>query len=98
MPPTQRMAASAQACSLLEAQPLWKDAQSVLFFAPMPEELDVWPLLSGALQSGKTAALPSFSAASNSYIACQVNDLATGLKTGKFGIREPADHCQKLSL
>ena len=44
--------------ALLAAQELWKTAQSVLFFAPMPEELDVWPLLSRGIlrrQAGRPA-------------------------------------------
>src|SRR5205085_6670296 len=32
----------------------------VLFFAPLPEELDVWPLLGEALRSGKRVFLPRF--------------------------------------
>ena len=53
MAPEARAAASAQARAILTAQPLWQQAQSVLFFAPLPEELDVWPLLAEALSAGK---------------------------------------------
>jgi 5-formyltetrahydrofolate cyclo-ligase len=98
MTQAQRNGASAAACALLETHSLWKNAQSVLFFAPLPQELDVWPLLPTAIKGGKAVALPSFSATSNEYFACEVRDVSTDLKTGKFGIREPADHCQKLSL
>src|SRR5438445_6250205 len=94
----QRIAASAKTCALLKSQILWKEAESILFFAPLPEELDVWPLLSEALEAGKVAALPFFSAVANSYVACQVKDLARDLKVGQFGIREPADRCEKLPL
>ena len=41
-------------------RPLWKTAQSVLFFAPLPEELDVWPLLdrgAGRRQESRPAPL-----------------------------------------
>src|SRR5207302_10408073 len=75
-----------------------KESKSILFYAPLPEELDLWPLLMGTLEAGKIAALPSFSLMSNSYVACQVKALSGDLKLGKFGIREPAEHCQKLSL
>jgi len=93
-----RVAASTRARALLERQPLWKRAQSVLFYAPLAEELDVWPLLKQVIEAGKIAALPAFESISGSYNACQVQHLEADLKTGKFGIREPEDHCQKLSL
>src|SRR5438045_2782835 len=95
---SRRTAGSAQACALLKSQPIWNQAKSLLFFAPLPEELNVWPLLHHALRAGKTVALPSFSSASANYGACQVADLACDLKTGRFGIREPAHHCQNLPL
>ena len=56
----RRAAASANARALLEHQKLWKQAQSLLFFAPMPGELDIWPLAADALTAGKMVALPKF--------------------------------------
>ncbi len=94
----QRASASAQARTLLASQPRWQAAQSVLFFAPLPGELDVWPLLSEALAANKAVALPRFVAETNSYVACAVRGSAQDLKTGQFGIREPADHCARISL
>lgn len=88
-----RAAASAQACALLERQSLWHSARSILFFAPLPGELDVWPLLPDALAAGKTVALPRFDAATRTYCACRIEDLAADLTAGQFGIREPAPHC-----
>ena len=51
---------SAQIRDRLKEQAIWKNAGSVLFFAPLPDELDVWPLLEDALAGGKIAALPRF--------------------------------------
>src|ERR1043166_6231390 len=98
MPESHRITRSAQACELLRSQHIWHEARSLLLFAPLAEELDVWPLLADALHAGKTLALPSFSTTSAQYGACQITDLAIDLKTGKFDIREPADHCQNLPL
>ena len=56
----QRAAASQLARALLEAQPHWREAKSILFFAPLPQELDVWSLLGKALQGGKRVFLPRF--------------------------------------
>jgi 5-formyltetrahydrofolate cyclo-ligase len=92
----ERTSASAAACCLLQEQPAWKSAQSILFFAPLPEELDVWPLLSAALSAGKIIALPRFDEDAGHYVACQVRNLADDLKPGQFGIREPGDRCAAL--
>ena len=72
---------------------LWHEAQSILFYAPMVGELDVWPLLEQALAAGKTAALPRWEAATKAYVACQVRDPVQDVRTGHYGIREPAPRC-----
>jgi 5-formyltetrahydrofolate cyclo-ligase len=97
MTPEERAAASAQARAALAAQALWKEAQSVLFFAPLPEELDVWPLLAAALAAGKKVALPCFVAETRTYVACQIQNPETDLEVGHFGIREPGQQCSRLS-
>jgi 5-formyltetrahydrofolate cyclo-ligase len=92
----ERATASAQARELLTAQAQWQQAQSVLFFAPMPGELDVWPLLSVALAAGKRVALPRFERDTKSYSACRIQDPAEDVQMGYFGIREPSAHCAAL--
>jgi 5-formyltetrahydrofolate cyclo-ligase len=93
IPDGERVAASAQARALLKAQAQWRAAQSVLFFAPLPEELDVWPLLSEAMSTGKRIALPRFVAETGTYEACLIQDPRLDLQIGHFGIREPASRC-----
>jgi 5-formyltetrahydrofolate cyclo-ligase len=96
IPAEARVAASARARVLLEAQSVWQTAQSVLIFAPLPEELDVWPLLAKALAAGKKVALPRFVAATRGYEACEILDPETDLRVGRFGIREPGSHCDRV--
>jgi 5-formyltetrahydrofolate cyclo-ligase len=93
----QRVAASAQARALLKAQGRWSAAQSILFFAPLRAELDVWPLLPEALAAGKRVALPRFEAATQRYEAAEVLDPTTDLELGHFGIREPRGQCARFS-
>ena len=96
--PARRAEASAQARTLLAQQTRWRSAQSILFFAPMPGELDLWPLLAEALAAGKTAALPRYDAPTQSYRACRIENTAEDLEMGHFGIREPNLRCAVDSL
>jgi 5-formyltetrahydrofolate cyclo-ligase len=92
-----RVAASAQAHALLAGQPVWKAARSVLLFAPLPGELDLWPLLAEALAAGKRVALPRFDRESRSYSARWIEHPETEVRAGYFGIREPKAQCPRLS-
>src|SRR4051794_39246310 len=74
MSPADRATASLQACSLLKQQPLWQRANSILFYAPLPEELDIWKLLVDSLAAGKTVTLPRFVPEQNAYVACHITD------------------------
>jgi 5-formyltetrahydrofolate cyclo-ligase len=89
---------SVQACALLREKPVWAQARAILFYAPLPGELDVWPLLEEAVKAGKVAALPRYVAATQTYTACQVRDLARHLEPGQFGIREPLQTCPEIEL
>src|SRR6266496_1680197 len=87
---TEQGRASDKARELLEQQPLWKNAIRILFYAPVPGEIDVWPLLKDALRAGKQVCLPRFvGQKAQAYAACAVRDLPRDLQTGQFGIREP---------
>ena len=96
--PAARTALSAQIRDRLKEQAIWKNAGAVLFFSPLPDELDLWPLLEDALAGGKIAALPRFNPAAKSYIACRVQNLRSEIVTGEFGIREPAARCAGIPL
>jgi 5-formyltetrahydrofolate cyclo-ligase len=85
-------AAAASFASLLEAQPCWQQAGSILAFLPMPEELDVRRVLLRALQEGRRVVLPRYRPASRDYEVCTVTNFAEDLQTGAFGILEPAAH------
>jgi 5-formyltetrahydrofolate cyclo-ligase len=93
-----RDVASSSARLLLEKQARWLAAESILFFAPQPGELDVWPLLKTALTLGKTVGLPRFDATNSSYEACRIRDCSRDLASGRFGIREPNSTCSILPL
>src|SRR5688572_21363553 len=91
-------AASSRACALLRAQPIWGEAKSVLFYAPLALELDLSPLMTEALAGGKTVALPRFVAETDCYAAFQVSDPVRGLVRGNFGILEPLPQALSVPL
>ena len=96
LPEAAQETAASNARSLLEQQAVWRKARRILFYAPVPYELDIWPLLEDAIRMGKEAYLPRF--AEPSYIACQVTSIHTGLAPGQFGIREPVPGSPEIPL
>ena len=98
MPGSLRIEASNRANELLSRQQCWKEAQSVLLYAPLPEELDVWPLVSNALEQRKKVLLPRYISEHKAYVICPIVDPARDLEIGQFGIREPGPHCQPMSI
>jgi 5-formyltetrahydrofolate cyclo-ligase len=55
-----RRASSALARERLASQERWNRAETILGYAPIAGELDVWPLLLEALREGKRVFLPRF--------------------------------------
>ena len=98
MAAAQRASAGDAARAMLRLQAVWRKAKAILFFAPLPEELDVWPLLEEALAAEKTVGLPRFVLEANAYLPYRVRELARDVKLGRFGIREPAENCARLSF
>jgi 5-formyltetrahydrofolate cyclo-ligase len=96
--PAERAAASERLCARLKEQEIWRQARSILFFAPLPDEPDLWRLLAEALAKDKQVALPCFDSKSRAYFARRINDPQTDVHTGYFGIREPASHCPPMPL
>ena len=91
-----RMVESLELCARLEPQ--LQSAHAILFFAPLPDELDVWPLLEKLLPAKKICALPAFDSAAQIYSSRRVTNLETDIFTGKFGISEPLATCGEIPL
>jgi 5-formyltetrahydrofolate cyclo-ligase len=98
MPESIRQEASRRALTLLKEQKLWREARTILLYAPLVGELDVWPLVGEVLAAGKTAALPQYVSEEHSYIVCPITDATKDLVIGQFGIREPALHCASIPI
>lgn len=91
-----RAVESIHLCERLKTQ--MPSAHTVLFFAPLPDEPDVWPVLELSLALGVNCALPFFDAEKKTYGAKAIKKLATDIVTGKFGVREPAASCAEIAL
>jgi 5-formyltetrahydrofolate cyclo-ligase len=94
--PAVRAVESVDLCARLKLQ--MQSARAILFFAPLPDELDVWPLLEEFLAGGKIIALPFFDAEKKNYGARQIKNAATEIIAGKFGVRESAPTCAEIQL
>ena len=94
--PAVRAVESIGLCERLKTQ--MPSARTILFFAPLPDELDVWPLLEQFLAAGKICALPFFDSVTQTYSARRVQNLAADISIGKFGVREPASSCAEIPL
>ncbi len=89
---------SEEAFRRLQAAGVWERAESIMLFAPMGPEIDVWPWLLAALEQGKTVALPRFDPATRQYTARIVKHPVNDIVQGHFGIREPALECAVMPL
>ena len=85
--PAVRAVESIGLCRRLEAQ--MQSARTILFFAPLADELDVWPLLGTLLRTPVVCALPAFDGATQLYSARRIRNLETDIFIGKFGVSEP---------
>lgn len=93
-----RTSDSAKICANLRQQSFFQNTASVLFFAPLPEEPDLWPLLREVLVTKKLVALPCFDAENEAYVPRRIGDIHVEIISGKFGIREPAPTCVAIPL
>ena len=91
-----RAVESIDLCERLKTQ--MQSAHTVLFYAPLADELDVWPVLELSMALGTNCALPFYDPATKIYGARLLEKLATDVVTGKFGVREPAAHCEVMPL
>ena len=94
--PAVRAVESEELCARLKLQ--LPSAGTILFFAPLANEIDVWPLLEESVKAGKTVALPWFNPATQTYLARRVENPADEIVTGKFGVREPDSNCAEIPL
>lgn len=82
----------------LVQQAEWLQARTIMLFASMPEEPDLWPLAERVLAEGRRLVFPRYDRDAGVYGAAEVRDLARDVQVGSFGIREPVSTCLEWSL
>lgn len=97
-PPAERAADSAALCERLVRSSIWEETRTVLFFAPLADEPDIWPVFHFILQQGLTVTLPRLDISAGCYKACAVRSPTADLVTGHFGIKEPGPACEEHAL
>lgn len=85
-----RAAASAEICRRLLQHPQLQQARCVAAFAPMAEEVDIWPLIEACAQQGKTVALPRVADKSRRLLTFHRYRNRAHLASGYQAILEPA--------
>lgn len=87
---TDRHAWSVTACSLVTATPEFAQAQVVMLYLSMTEELDTAQLALKCWQAGKTVVVPKVSWSQRRMLPVEISSLQTGLaRTAGTGISEP---------
>jgi 5-formyltetrahydrofolate cyclo-ligase len=94
----EAVTASRQACELLQAQTIWRQANCVLFYSPLALELDLSPLMREARVKGKTVALPRFIATDGCYGVFDAGHSPESLQRGNFGVLEPGPEAVAIPL
>jgi 5-formyltetrahydrofolate cyclo-ligase len=94
--PEKRRSDSEKLRAKLKEQSFFQSTATVLFFAPLPTEVNLWPLLEEGFAAGKIIALPRFDPAGQNYVACRIRNLQSEIVSGPFSIREPHQHCVEI--
>lgn len=94
----EREAASKLACARLQNETVWRQARTVLLYAPLPDELDVRPLWRAALAADKVVTLLCFDSRQENYVARRILDPVLEVLPGRFGILEPRENCPQVPL
>ncbi len=89
----ERARASRAAGVVLSARPEWQAARAVLGYVALPDELDLWPVLTAWVARGGRLALPRPDPVTGLYQAAWVPDPAHDLRPGRYGIPEPTAAC-----
>lgn len=90
-------AADSKICNYLIESSIYKNADTILFYAALDDEINIDDCINNALSQGKKAALPVCLDDNGNMKFYYINSL-NDIKTGHFGVREPdTDICREVT-
>lgn len=89
MAPTVKQEYDRTICNRFLSLASYRYAEVLLFYSPLPGEIDIMPIARDALSRGKKIAFPLCQTESNTMTYHYITDLSQ-LKPGSFGISEPS--------
>jgi 5-formyltetrahydrofolate cyclo-ligase len=89
---------SMRLCQTISARTVWQNSGVILCYAPIRQEVDIWPLVATSVQKGRSVCLPRYLPQKDAYEAALITNMDSDLVNGRFGVREPAAHCPALPL
>jgi 5-formyltetrahydrofolate cyclo-ligase len=98
VPEAERAASSAAVCQRVLTLPFWPTASFILFYAALPVELDLTPVIQAALAAGKTVALPWYDPQADAYFPRRIRDWHRDLAVGYYHILEPSEAAELIPL
>jgi len=87
-PEERRECSAAAACRLFEMRE-YRQAEVVMVFVSMPDEIDTSRIITQALEDGKRVAAPKVNRTARSMEAFEITDPATQLRPAAMGILTP---------
>ena len=91
---TARAHAAELICYRFKELDVWRHARSILLFAPLPDEPDIWPLVAGALAAGKTVTLQTLA---EQFSRIGVPVFMADIKGDLTGVSQPGKIGEKLT-
>ncbi|MGI9306278.1 MAG: 5-formyltetrahydrofolate cyclo-ligase [Gammaproteobacteria bacterium] len=89
LPAAARQTASAALCRRIIALPAFAAARRVAAFAPLEDEVNIWPVIENCWQNGKTVALPRVRAWTGREMSFHAVSSRRGLEESRRGILQP---------
>lgn len=94
--PETRLRQSEEICRILSRHSLWKASSTILFYYPTDREPFIWPLFNREQDRSlsRQYCLPRYNSSTLDYEPCLVENADSDLRSGRFGIMEPAPACR----